>query len=163
MEKGTEIQASDWTVLIDAVSELAKEKKLSLQHSTGDVSKTIAAGDHWVYPQKRIDADDLKDLVGAINQLEVKFSNNCCQANCCQSEGDKACQSCQSQSCQSHNCNCGNGCGYDFECRHDHRLSTDPDKLPHDGKKWDYSTRTTKDGTTVYKATEKKGHSYNKR
>lgn len=59
---------------------------------------------------------NIKKLQDAVNYLESRFSNNCCQANCCQtcqmcqSQCSASCQICQAQCNCNCNCDCNDGC-----------------------------------------------------
>lgn len=95
----TNIKKVHVSELADAVNTMATNKKVSITSFTPKYDKVYAS--------------NIKALQTAINELETKFSNNCCQANCCQTcQGcqKSACQSCQTcQRCQSqciYNCSC---------------------------------------------------------
>lgn len=122
------IGINEWNNLMGAVTDLAASKSITLHYTVPTASNCIKDGRKWVKKKDTIQSSQIKNVLGAINQLEASFNNNCCQANCCQSS---KCQSCQSQcsnctqcrnchsSCNCHrpkNCNCNCNCHHDCNC-----------------------------------------------
>lgn len=114
------IGIEEWNSLMGAVTDLATSKNITLKYTLPSQVNCIKDGRKWVKPKDNVESSQIKNVLGAINQLEASFSGNCCQANCCQKT---TCQSCQSQcsnctqcrNCHSHGSGChprGNGCDY---------------------------------------------------
>lgn len=105
---GVKVKRSHLNELKSSIENLALEKKISVYISIPSVEK--------------ITASHVQAIQDAVNNLESKFSNNCCQANCCQTcqgcqkcqdcQGCQSCQTCQTEKeCYNPNCDCGDDIG----------------------------------------------------
>ena len=81
------------TELETAIKAVITAAKLTSSVSIGTLSYT------------KVNAGNVSKLQKAINSLESKFSNNCCESNKCQTCQSDKCEKCQEAcSCQSNKC-----------------------------------------------------------
>ena len=97
VEKNESIKTEKWNSLATGVTKLANEKQVKIYHTeygSTEKKKEILPTDKWMEKNARIKTDQVVDILGAINQLETSFANNCCQRQChCQKNCYTACQS----------------------------------------------------------------------
>lgn len=132
------IGTNEWNDLMGAVTDLATSKKVAIKYTVPSQTNCIKDGKKWVKTKDGIETNQVKNVLGAINQLEESFNMNCCQENCCQIQ---VCQSCQGQcsncsQCRSRQCGtvqcrdcsqCSHrDCDYNCNCRRNcHSNSSD--------------------------------------
>ena len=103
------IKASDLNSNNTAVYTIGSKSQL-LSSLSGNNLDTLGKNDVSVGDE--IVPVELDNLQKAINILESKFSNNCCQSNCNSFSTISSCQVCQTQTsvCQTQTCQSCQGC-----------------------------------------------------